>query len=55
MTAAFVVLEDVADFIPSELSISDIESIAELQYYLKSALPFGSPVNTNYALLRTRC
>ncbi len=24
----------------------------ELQYYIKLALPFGNPVNTNYPLLR---
>lgn len=29
-----------------------MDSIADLQYYLKAALPFGAPVNTNYSLLR---
>lgn len=52
VTAAFVLLEDVADFLSPDLSIADVDAIAELQYYLKAALPFGSPVNTNYSLLR---
>jgi len=52
ITAAFSVLEDVCDFIPANLTISDVVGIAELQYYIRSAIPFGSPVNTNYHLLR---
>ncbi|CAK9116014.1 unnamed protein product [Durusdinium trenchii] len=52
VTAAFAVLEDICDFIPANLSISDVAGISELQYYIRSALPFGSPVNTNFHLLR---
>lgn len=52
ITAAFAVLEDICDFIPAALTISDVAGIAELQYYIRSAIPFGSPVNTNYQLLR---
>lgn len=52
ITAAFSVLEDVCDFIPANLTISDVAGISELQYYIRSAIPFGSPVNTNYHLLR---
>ncbi|CAJ1400619.1 unnamed protein product [Effrenium voratum] len=52
VTAAFAVLEDICDFIPASLSISDVTGISELQYYIRSALPFGSPVNTNFHLLR---
>ncbi|CAE7798247.1 unnamed protein product [Symbiodinium necroappetens] len=52
VTAAFAVLEDICDFIPANLSISDVTGISELQYYIRSALPFGSPVNTNFYLLR---
>lgn len=52
VTTAFAVLEDICDFIPANLSISDVAGISELQYYIRSAIPFGSPVNTNYHLLR---
>lgn len=52
ITAAFAVLEDICDFIPANLTISDVAGISELQYYIRSAIPFGSPVNTNYHLLR---
>lgn len=52
ITAAFAVLEDICDFIPASLTISDVAGISELQYYIRSAIPFGSPVNTNYHLLR---
>jgi len=52
ITAAFAVLEDICDFIPASLTIADVAGIAELQYYIRSAIPFGSPVNTNYHLLR---
>lgn len=52
ITAAFAVLEDICDFIPANLTIADVSGIAELQYYIRSAIPFGSPVNTNYHLLR---
>ena len=66
-------VEDICDFIPANLSISDVAGISELQllvckasakvfggvlmlsqprYYIRSALPFGSPVNTNFHLLR---
>ena len=51
LTSAFVVLEDLSDFVATDLTISEVESLSELQYYIKAALPFGSPVNTNYALL----
>jgi len=53
ITAAFSVLEDVCDFIPPSLTFSDVAGISELQYYIRTALPFGSPVNTNYTLLKT--
>jgi len=52
ITAAFAVLEDICDFIPANLTISDVAGISELQYYIRSAIPFGSPVNTNYHLLK---
>eukprot|EP00927_Polykrikos_kofoidii_P030947 TRINITY_DN2661_c0_g1_i1.p1 TRINITY_DN2661_c0_g1~~TRINITY_DN2661_c0_g1_i1.p1 ORF type:complete len:883 (-),score=121.99 TRINITY_DN2661_c0_g1_i1:21-2669(-) len=52
ITAAFAVLEDICDFIPASLTIADIAGISELQYYIRSAIPFGSPMNTNYHLLR---
>lgn len=52
ITAAFAVLEDICDFIPASLTILDVSGISELQYYIRSAIPFGSPVNTNYHLLR---
>eukprot|EP00746_Dinoflagellata_sp_MGD_P067009 gnl/MRDRNA2_/MRDRNA2_27685_c0_seq1.p1 gnl/MRDRNA2_/MRDRNA2_27685_c0~~gnl/MRDRNA2_/MRDRNA2_27685_c0_seq1.p1 ORF type:complete len:691 (-),score=121.36 gnl/MRDRNA2_/MRDRNA2_27685_c0_seq1:73-2145(-) len=52
ITSAFAVLEDIADFIPANLTISDVAGISELQYYIRSAIPFGSPMNTNYQLLR---
>lgn len=45
-------LEDICDFIPANLTIADVAGISELQYYIRSAIPFGSPVNTNYHLLR---
>lgn len=52
ITAAFAVLEDICDFIPATLTIADVAGISELQYYIRSAVPFGSPVNTNSQLLR---
>eukprot|EP00928_Gymnodinium_smaydae_P014383 TRINITY_DN15258_c0_g1_i2.p1 TRINITY_DN15258_c0_g1~~TRINITY_DN15258_c0_g1_i2.p1 ORF type:complete len:739 (+),score=148.48 TRINITY_DN15258_c0_g1_i2:277-2493(+) len=52
ITAAFAVLEDICDFIPAQLTIADVAGISELQYYIRSAIPFGSPTNTNYHLLR---
>eukprot|EP00929_Paragymnodinium_shiwhaense_P076407 TRINITY_DN39291_c0_g1_i1.p1 TRINITY_DN39291_c0_g1~~TRINITY_DN39291_c0_g1_i1.p1 ORF type:complete len:717 (-),score=136.69 TRINITY_DN39291_c0_g1_i1:23-2173(-) len=52
ITAAFSVLEDICDFIPANLSIADVAGISELQYYIRSAIPFGRPMNTNYHLLR---
>ncbi|CEL93782.1 unnamed protein product [Vitrella brassicaformis CCMP3155] len=46
ITAAFQVLEDICEFIPPSLSIADSAGIAHLQYCIKSALPFGSPMFT---------
>ncbi|CAD7922160.1 unnamed protein product [Amoebophrya sp. A25] len=49
ITAAFAVLEDISSFLAPDLSITDAGAIAELQYKVKCALPFGSPVNSKSA------
>ena len=44
VTAGFGVLRDIAQFLPPSISSS---TASKFQYYLKSAMPFGSPVCTS--------
>jgi len=45
ITAGFGILEEVSGFLPSSATLSSVPaSSARFQFYLKSALPFGSPV-----------
>lgn len=44
VTAGFGVLRDLAQFLPASISSS---TASKFQYYLKSAMPFGSPVRTS--------
>jgi hypothetical protein len=51
ITAAFAVLQDVCEFLPEDLSISDVNGISNVQYHIKAALPFGSPVMMSMNIL----
>jgi hypothetical protein len=52
ITAAFGVLEEVSSYLPSSPSLaSNPAASARFQFFLKSALPFGSPVITSPEVL----
>ena len=52
ITSGYRVLEDLAGFLPStSISRPHISVAVKFQFYLKSALPFGSPVSTSVDLI----
>ena len=52
VTAGFGVLEELSSYLPSSPSVSSIPACsARFQFYLKSALPFGSPIVTSLNIL----
>ena len=52
ITAGFGILEEVSSFLPSSASLQSIPAAsARFQFYLKSALPFGSPVTMSPEIL----